>query len=588
MTTTTAAVPAAARARTRISFSFAHDGSHAACLTGGGGSPLALELWSFTASAADRRILATRHGETTWTQLLCRADGRVLFTRPGRGHHNVVLAEPTATGLVERTLVTIDRPAVRLVATPDRRALALAIGRGETGSSVIWRILDREPWLEQVAELAGTLSGPCPLDRSGALLGLNQQRDGALVRPVAVDLEAGRVRPVPGTTPGQHVLLAAPRSGLLLLAEKAGEGFRLGHTFAGDPAQPRFPDVLDAIEGSVAPMAVDPTGEHVALRVNRGARSHLMIYTPRLDRVRTIPTPPGVVQSLAAWGMDGLRFPFSSPTRPSGVATVDTTTGEWSLVADEGHTWADAEVQEFTGPDGPIEAVVYGDWRTSRHVLVFLHGGPEAATQLEFDPLMQEMAAAGIAVVAPNYRGSTGYGLPHQRALHGAWGGPDLADVRHLARQLSREGRNLMLYGTSYGAYLALLAAGADPGLWSRCVAVSPFLSGESLHAEGSPPVRALIDRLGGRAVVRDDLGPRDVARLCDRITARLLVVHSDNDEVIPVSQSRRLRERLLEAGRHEGRDFVYLEPPTGGHDPIQGGHGIELTRFLLRFLLAG
>jgi dipeptidyl aminopeptidase/acylaminoacyl peptidase len=140
-----------------------------------------------------------------------------------------------------------------------------------------------------------------------------------------------------------------------------------------------------------------------------------------------------------------------------------------------------------------------------------------------------------------------------------------------------------VLYGTSYGAYLGLLAAAADPGLWSRCAAVAPFVSGPSLHRDGSPAVRALIERLGGLADVDDELGPRDLALLSGRITARLLIVHGGGDEVIPVTQSRLLREHL----RRAGREPEYAEPPAAGHDPLHGERAPELTDRLVRFLTA-
>jgi dipeptidyl aminopeptidase/acylaminoacyl peptidase len=131
-----------------------------------------------------------------------------------------------------------------------------------------------------------------------------------------------------------------------------------------------------------------------------------------------------------------------------------------------------------------------------------------------------------------------------------------------------------------------LLAASADPDLWSHCVAVAPFLSGPSLYAEGSDGVRGLLDRLGGCTAIDDELGPRDLSRLCDRITAQLLVIHGGNDEVIPVSQSRALRAHLLRAGRHESDDFTYLEPPNGGHYPLEGTGGAITHRRILQFLL--
>jgi pimeloyl-ACP methyl ester carboxylesterase len=564
-------------ATSRISFSFSADGVHAACLSRNDKSPLALEWWSVRGAAAERLLLSTRRGETTFTQACCLRDGRILLTRPGPGVHRLALLTPGRGALAEQALTVVACPGLRLVDSPRQDAPAVAIGNLGDGRSVIWRIRPGQPCLEPAAEVPGALGRGCWLDADGGQLGVNQHTGGT-TRPVVVNLDDGTTQPLPGTSPGQHLLLASPRSGLLLLAGPAGDGLRLGHAIADGHAPVRFPGHLDAVAGSVAPMAIDPSGEHVALQVDRGARSHLMIYTPADERVREAEIPAGVIHGGGRWSAHGLRFAFSSPARPAGIATVtvdDRDSGpRWSFAAGDApgqRPWADARACQFNGPAGPLEAVVYGpdDLADARDVLVALHGGPEDAARLTFDPLWQALAAAGIAIVAPNYRGSTGYGRPHQLATRHAWGGPDLADIRHLARQLAgrRPPGSLMVLGVSYGAFLAMLAASADPQLWSHCVAVAPFISGPRLHEAGSPGVRALLDRLGGQTLVHDELGPRDLARLCGRITARLMLVHAAGDEVVPVGQSRELRRLLIQAGRREGRDFTYTEPAAGGHD---------------------
>jgi hypothetical protein len=327
-----APVSVAERVRSRISFAVAPDGTRVARLIRVGDGPLTVQTWTFAGSTVERRTLRTRPGGTTSTRPLCMADGRVLFTRPGPGHHRVVLAEPTADGLVERPLVTIDCAAVRLLALAGRRAFA--VGRTAGGRTLIWRIVARAPGLELVADLPGPLRGGHPLDTGGSVVGFNQQHKGS-VRPVAVDLRTGAAEPVAGTVSGQRLLLSAPRSGLLLLAGTVGGIPRLGH--ASEHVAPRFPDVLDALDGVVAPLAVDPLGEHVALRVDRGARSHLVLYTPRGERVRAIDTPPGIIHTACGWGPDGLRFPFSAPHQPGGIATVDPTTGTWEWIRSTGY-----------------------------------------------------------------------------------------------------------------------------------------------------------------------------------------------------------------------------------------------------------
>ena len=116
-----------------------------------------------------------------------------------------------------------------------------------------------------------------------------------------------------------------------------------------------------------------------------------------------------------------------------------------------------------------------------------------------------------------------------------------------------------ILFGESYGAYLALLAAGHRPDLWSGCAAVAPFLSGDRLHAEASPTVRAAVERLGGR-------GGADVLAVARRIDGPLLVVHGDRDPTVPVSQSRALHHHLRRPGRTR---LEYVEVAGADHDPL-------------------
>jgi dipeptidyl aminopeptidase/acylaminoacyl peptidase len=257
--------------------------------------------------------------------------------------------------------------------------------------------------------------------------------------------------------------------------------------------------------------------------------------------------------------------------------------------------WSMAAVERFDLGDRAVEALIYGeDWKTAPRVLIALHGGPESAWKAEFDPILQEFAAADITVIAPNQRGSTGYGPEHQQAIHHAWGGPDLADIHDLAdhisarRAASRDRRpraeeSLMLFGVSYGAFLALLAAATRPELWSHCVASSPFLSGDRLHRDATPPVRRLLDRLGGSTQVIDHIGPRDLAILSRHIRTRTLIVHGSADATVPVSHARGLHRRLSDEGHCP--DLQYLEVRGAGHSPLTEAGGPRLVQRIATFL---
>jgi len=222
---------------------------------------------------------------------------------------------------------------------------------------------------------------------------------------------------------------------------------------------------------------------------------------------------------------------------------------------------------------------------------VALHGGPLSSWRFEFAPLFQCLAQAGVAVVAPNYRGSTGYGDEHLRPVIDNWGGPDLEDVIHLGRSLDSERGHRQLpkpvvLGASYGAFLALLAASHEPEFWSACVALAPFLSGPSLHNCADIAVRNRIEQLGGLKRIDDAIGSRDVLRVCTSLSAPLLLIHGRRDETIPVEQSRLLRQRLSELGRTEGVDFEYLEVDSN-HEEVAMVWPKVLRRKVVSFCLA-
>lgn len=519
------------------------------------------------------------------TQPIVSDSGDVFVTRPISGHCELTHLDPSLGR--RRVLGRFARAGLRLVVSPGAdHAVALAFGH-EDGRTRLWRINGLWPVLSQpVADVPGLLRGGTWLDPEGTLLAVNQTVNGRTV-PAVIDLTEGSCRELP--LQSAHVVLASPSSGQLLIAVSRGRALQFALAHPQGPI--RGCTGLNTIAGAACPLAFDPAGRRVAVAVNRGVRTHLFEYSVAADTAREVAVPPGIVRSPAVWHNDRLHVTFSAPRHPAGFASLRGEPLTWQHT-DPLPSSVPAHAEWLPGPEGTIEAVIYGgrDWRYSSRLLIALHGGPEAAWQLGYEPLFQRLAAAGIAVLAPNQRGSTGYGPAHRLAIRDAWGGPDLADIAELGRQLAGQRKAVgldppMLYGTSYGAFLALLSAACEADAWSRCVAVAAFVSGTELNADASAPVRNFIERLGGHSTIADRLGPRDVMRLCSRIRARLLLVHGERDPLIPVSHARRLRSALVACGRRPGIDFEYLEVPGAGHDPLEGPAGHRISEQLVQFL---
>jgi pimeloyl-ACP methyl ester carboxylesterase len=432
---------------------------------------------------------------------------------------------------------------------------------------------------------------------------------------------------------------------------------RLGWGVLGEDQPLRFPDCLHRTREFLRPVAIEPgragvpaSEQRVALQGDWGAGSTLATWRPSSGQLETLPVPAGRLGGVGHWSAAGLRLPYSSPDHPAGIASVQvdrllegppeaedpvptmplrlaplqggsagmgsvirilpsarslregrlrSAPSGWRLdgsaTPGDGGRWHGARAVELAGAAGPMEAVVYGGdtWLTAQHLVVALHGGPADAWRLEFDPALQRMAGEGLAVVAVNQRGSTGYGVEYAQALQNAWGGPDLDDVLALLTSVSGQRAALglepaSLFGVSYGAFLALLAACSAPEQIARCAVVAPFLSGPRLLAEAGPAVQALTQRLGGTHEPEDGSGARDVLRMCHRLTAPLLVVHGDRDEVVPVSQSRTLRQELLRMGHTEGADFRYVEAAGAGHEVLAEDGAPVLHELLASFLRTG
>ena len=660
------ATRASTQALRRIGFTFAADGSHAACLASGADGGWYAESWLLpeTGAAVPTALpLPGQRSESLRSQLVSLPDGGVLVCRHEGERHELVLMPGPGGG--EQRLATVVRPGLRLLPLPPVAGAPgaprppgspVAVALGTDGRPVTTVHLVRtdgsEP--EQVAELAGLHGGGSWLDRAGRLLALDRvSADG--VRSVVLDLELGEVTPLLeiGEGSNDRLVLFDPESRFVMVRSDAAGADRLGWGVLGGDAPVRFPECLHVPGMFLRPVALRAAasgGVRVAVQIDHGAASALALWEPAGHRLDPLPVPPGRLGAVGHWSAGGLRMPYSAPDHPAALATLDVDTllrlgpsslpsavplplqlaplsaglpQPWRGGALPGHSpgtprisrsappgwrldgsatpgdggrWHSAQSLELAGPTGPLEAVVYGGdaWLSSPQLVLALHGGPADAWLLEFDPALQRMAAGGLAVVAPNQRGSTGYGPAHAMAVRGAWGGPDLADILGLldgiAGQRSALGLEApSLFGVSYGAFLALLtAAHAPPEQVARCAVVAPFLSGARLLAEAAAPVRELTTRLGGGDPIADARGPRDVLRLAHRITAPLLIVHGDRDEVVPVSQSRALRHELMRIGRVEGADFRYVEAAGAGHEVLAEEGSAVLHELLAGFLRTG
>jgi len=152
---------------------------------------------------------------------------------------------------------------------------------------------------------------------------------------------------------------------------------------------------------------------------------------------------------------DVVRFERENPD----VEQFITLTHVWERTSLNPTQLAPAEDFRWNSVDGlPIHGWLYHPSDEPRGTIVYVHGGPTYHSPDFLNPEIQFFVSQGFNVLDPNYRGSTGYGLPFQQAiLEDGWGGREQEDIRTGIRALIKAGiaepGKIGMTGTSYGGY---------------------------------------------------------------------------------------------------------------------------------------
>jgi dipeptidyl aminopeptidase/acylaminoacyl peptidase len=314
-----------------------------------------------------------------------------------------------------------------------------------------------------------------------------------------------------------------------------------------------------------AGVAVDWSGRQLLVAWNEDGLTRAQLRDPDSLEVRTeVPLPGDGVAGGFRFTRDGrsLAFSFSSPRVPGDVWRYDTVGGALDRLTVspcglDAAGFVDAELARFRSFDGlDVPLFVYRP-RTARGpvpVVVVLHGGPESQYRPSFKPLTQYLVAQGFAVVAPNVRGSTGYGRTYQHlddvdkrfdAIR------DLASLHDwLAAQPDLDEERAALYGGSYGGYLVLAGLAFQPERWAAGVGLVGMSNLVTFLENTSVWRRAFREREYGslehdRALL-EDLSPINYV---EQMRAPLFLVHGANDPRVPLSEAEQIHAVLGERG---------------------------------------
>jgi dipeptidyl aminopeptidase/acylaminoacyl peptidase len=341
-------------------------------------------------------------------------------------------------------------------------------------------------------------------------------------------------------------------------------------------------------------------GSRLAWSVNEDGSSRLYVRDLASGQLVDVPPlPEGVVSTLRI-SADGrlLVFLLSTATGPTEVASVDLAAGRVHVLTNstppalrQVHA-VEPQLVRFPTHDGrSVAAFAYRpQTRDGRcPVVVSIHGGPEAQERpvYAYAGLYQYLLANGIGVLAPNVRGSTGYGSAYQRLIHHDWGGDELRDfgcaVQYLRSLDWVDPDRIGVFGGSFGGFATLSCVSRLPDLWAAAVSVvGP--SNLVTFVQAVPPTwrRLMAAWVGDAETERDFLLSRSPISYADDIVAPLFVIQGANDPRVVKAESDQIVERL----RQRGVDVRYDVYADEGHGFTKRENEIKALGDAAEFLI--
>lgn len=205
--------------------------------------------------------------------------------------------------------------------------------------------------------------------------------------------------------------------------------------------------------------------------------------------------------------------------------------------------------------------------------IVYPHADPWGRDVWGWDPVAQWLASRGFAVLQPNYRGSSGYGLAFREKSYGRWGlemQDDLTDgARWLVEQGIADRHRIGIYGALYGGYAALEALVKEPELFRAGASfggitdVPALLDNQAFYLNGLDKMEELV---GSRWGDRGRLAQISPAEHAGEIRAPVLIGHGTEDPWVHVSQAYHMADAIEATGAevellvYEGERHGFLD----------------------------
>ena len=581
--------------------SFSPDGSRLAFVSNLSGQP---QVWMVPASGGFPELVTPLEepvGQVRWSPV-----GALLaFTvAPGGGmNEQVWVTRPDGTGL--RLLTAGGRETNRLSGFTRDASRLLIASNDRSGSTIDAYLLDPltgEPSARTRSPGSHAYTDVSCDGRFAILSRLMQRGDNDLLLAV-LETEAELL-----LTPHERPAsfgggVFSPDGKTIWLSSNAGRDLavfariRLGANGRPGPIEV----VASRDDAELAGFEVDEAGLTAALVWSVAGKSELTFVDLATGRSRPGPALPSEIASGLVFSNDGtkLAMVLSGSAAPMDVWILDRTKGSLRQVTRSPHAGVELAslvkptLVRFPARDGlPLTGWLYRPKGASGPgpLVLSFHGGPEGQERPSFRSDYQALVSQGISVLAPNVRGSSGFGKRFVNLDNGALrtGAVDdiAACVDWAVSQGIADARRIGITGGSYGGYMTMAGLASFPDLFAAGANLFGIVNFATFFRNTEPWMAAISKTEYGdpetEAALLRDLSP---IRRLDRVKAPTLVLHGANDTNCPVIEA----EQVVDHLRKRGVPVRYVLFPDEGHGwrktPNRIRSTVEVTRWFVTYL---
>jgi dipeptidyl aminopeptidase/acylaminoacyl peptidase len=219
-------------------------------------------------------------------------------------------------------------------------------------------------------------------------------------------------------------------------------------------------------------------------------------------------------------------------------------------------------------------------------VIVYPHGGPESQTRPNFNAIFQYFIQAGYAILAPNVRGSTGYGTAYMNLDNTTKRMDSVKDLAHAAYwlrdQKKGDPKRLAVFGGSYGGFMVLAQVTHYPELWAAGIDVVGIANWITFMEKTGAYRRAHREaEYGNLREHRKFLEEISPINHVDKIKCPLMVIHGANDPRVPIAEA----EQIVAALKKRNIPVEYLRYEDEGHGLAKLKNRLDAYPKMVRFL---